>query len=780
MAEVRRARKRTARLALAALGLAASLGGCALYAPLPAPTTLDDRLNAFPTEGLPLDGRVVVRWNAHQIPHIEAESDADAAFVLGLVHAHLRLGQMEVARRVAQGRIGEMAGPFFTDIDHSLRTLGFGRAALAVAASWPPETKTWVRRFVDGINHYQARMEEEPHEYRVFALAREPWTAEDVVTLGRLAGTDVTWLTWMSLLPFRDAPEWPRIWREALEMGGLSPPSFEAPPGSGVAGDGRLDAARRLAAILETYARSGSNSAAVAGARSTTGGALIANDPHLGLMVPNLWLLAGLKSPSFNLVGAMAPGLPVFAFGRNRDIAWGGTNLRAATSDLFEIATLPADEVRRETHVLKRRFWFDAEVETRVTPLGPVVSDAPAVPRTGRGPFALAWVGHQITDEITAMLRVNRAADWPGFRAALAPFALPGQNFVYADVGGNIGQATATRLPRRPDGAPADIVLDPRERAPDWRRMLGPGELPAALNPDAGFVASANNRPAPFPVPIGYFFAPGDRVQRMAELLGGGARVAPGDLMALQRDVRSPSARMVRDAILARMTAAPVVPDAAAAHAALAAWDGAYTEDSPGALAFEAAFAELAPRVFRATGREKEMAWLSQTSFARQAFARALGEVDDAALAPMIAAALARAEVTLKRHGTWGAVHRLQLNHQLADLPLGGAAYRFVDLPSGGSNETLMKAAHGLKSEPGRVRYGAQARHVSDMSHPDANWFVLLGGQDGWFNSSTFLDQVPLWREGRYVRLPLEPETVAREFPRALVLEARPRAAARP
>ena len=783
--------RRGRRKFLAALAIACSLGGCSLYAPLPAPSSLDDRLDAFPTVGLPLDAPVIVRWNDHQIPYIEAQSDADGAFVLGLVHAHLRLGQMEVARRVAKGRIGEMAGPFFTDIDRSLRALGFGRAAPAIVAAWPTETRRWVSRFVAGINHYQSRMREAPHEYRVFALAREPWTAEDVVTLGRLAGTDVTWLTWMALLPFRDDPDWPRIWRQALELGGLSPPSFALPPEFRLARDDSesddprlslaaekreaVEHATRLAGILENFARSGSNSAAVSGARSATGGALIANDPHLGLMVPNLWLLAGLRSPSFHAVGAMAPGLPVFAFGRNRDIAWGGTNLRAANSDLFDASGIAADEIKIETHAIGRRFWFDIEAENRVTSLGPVISDTPMVPKSSRSPFALSWVGYLATDELTAMMGVNRAANWPEFRAALAPFGVPAQNFVYADIGGNIGQATATRLPRRPATPPADIVQNPAERAADWRRMLGPSELPATLNPDAGFLASANNRPAAFAVPIGYFFAPGDRMERMAELLGGTAKIGPEDMKRLQQDVRSSSARATRDAVLARARA--VSGKSAETAALLREWPGDYDVDSRAALAFESLFAALAPAVFRATGRAREFAWLGQSSFARAAFLRALDELDDDALAPLLGHAFAAAGEALARHGTWGQVHRLQLNHPLADLPFGGAPYRFLDVPSGGSNETLMKAAHGLKVESGRVRYGSQARHVSDLSHPDANWFVLLGGQDGWFNSSTFLDQVPLWREGRYIRLPLEPETVAREFSRELVLEPPPRSA---
>ena len=109
-------------------------------------------------------------------------------------------------------------------------------------------------------------------------------------------------------------------------------------------------------------------------------------------------------------------------------------------------------------------------------------------------------------------------------------------------------------------------------------------------------------------------------------------------------------------------------------------------------------------------------------------------------------------------------MHRLMLRHPLAFLPVIGGRFAFADLPSAGSSETLMKTAHGLTSERHRVRYGSNSRHISDMTDPDRNLFVLLGGQDGWLNSATFLDQVPLWREGRYIELPLRPETVRARF----------------
>ena len=179
------------------------LAGCALVVPLLEETSIEQRLSVFPTSGLPLEGRVTVYWDRHQVPFIEAEHDGDAAFALGLVHAHLRLGQMEAYRRIAQGRVAEMAGPFATDIDHALRILDFGRAAEEIEAGLPPATRAWLERFVAGINHHLATAPDLPYEFGVLGLEREPWSIRDVLAFGRLAGTDVNWLEWLDLLGLR-------------------------------------------------------------------------------------------------------------------------------------------------------------------------------------------------------------------------------------------------------------------------------------------------------------------------------------------------------------------------------------------------------------------------------------------------------------------------------------------------------------------------------------------------------------------------------------------------
>ena len=115
-------------------------------------------------------------------------------------------------------------------------------------------------------------------------------------------------------------------------------------------------------------------------------------------------------------------------------------------------------------------------------------------------------------------------------------------------------------------------------------------------------------------------------------------------------------------------------------------------------------------------------------------------------------------------------MHRLQLAHPLSNLPLVGGRYRFADYPAGGSSDTLMKTAHATTSERHATRYGANARHISDLSDLDLNYFVLLGGQDGWINSSTFTDQVSLWRAGDYVQLPLRPEKARARAQRSTIL----------
>ncbi|MBL6454690.1 penicillin acylase family protein [Belnapia sp. T6] len=738
------------------LALLALLPGCAALAPKP--TGIEQRLATLPRQGLALQGPVTIRWNRHLVPWIEARSDHDLAYALGLVHGHLRGGQVALLRMVARGRLSEMAGPLARDYDHALRILDFARAAPEIERRWPPETRAFMEAFLAGLNHSVATGPRPP-EFGLLGLRPEPFTLTDLLAIGRLAGTDVNWLSYFSLLAERGKPGFAAAWRRTLEAGANIPPTGEA----------------SLPGMLNNFARAGSNAVAVAPSHSASGAALLASDPHLGLSLPNLWLLAGMRSPSFHAVGMMIPGLPIIGLGRNPDLAWGGTNLRAASSDLFDISRLPPEGFTESEAVIRQRFWFPARRRVRVSPEGPVLTDASVVPSRPNEPIALRWAGQEPADEITALLRAARARDGAAFRASFGDFAVSPQNMLYADRGGRIGRLTAAILPSRqgfPAEGPVLDATDPAATGP-WRRLRRAGDLPALEDPPEGVLASANENPTSWvkdPPPIGYFFSDGDRVARLRALLLAKPRLGPEDLAALQRDTVAPKAAVLAAGLLARIEALPGGPPLPDFLAPLRGWDGDYAAGSRAALVFEAILARLLPGLLPEGrgARGPETGWNFITTF----LLRDLDALPAERRATLLRRAVEEAAPAAPPGRVWGDVHRLRAAHWLVNLPVLGRAFVLGDMPVGGSRETPMKTGHGLVTGPHEVSFGSMARFVADLSDPDHNWFTLFGGQDGWLGSAAFADQIPLWREGRSIRLPLRPATVAAEFP--LVTELRP------
>lgn len=700
--------------------------------------SLDERLRMLPTRGLPLRAPVTLHWNEHQIPYVEARHDEDLAVALGIVHAHLRLAQIELMRRAAWGRLAEVLGPVAVNLDHTLRILNLPNAVPAMRAMLPQATQAWVEGFAAGINAVIRHADELPEEFTVLGFEPEPWSVDDVLALGRLAGTDFTWRVWVLLLGLRGRPDWPDLWARLMRDNAVPVPGFSG------------------AGAPAPFGMQGSNALAVSADRSGSGAALLAGDPHLSIMLPNSWILAGVHAPGVNAVGLMIPGVPAVAAGRSRRIGWGGTNLHAQSSELFDVTDLPPDAISERRETIRVRWAAPVEATVRETAYGPVVSDSPLL-RTDRR-LALHWVGHLASDELTALLDVNRAGGWDDFLHALDGFAVPAQAMVYADADGRVGRCMAARLPRRPRRAPADLFA-PRTARRHWESFATATTLPRCLSPECGYVVSANNRPEEAgEVPVGFFFSPDDRVRRLRDRLGGRAPVSTDDLRALQRDVFVPSAPAFRDRLLAAGAALPE----------LAAWDGRYDAGSSGALAFELLLYHVALALRGRDGMAVYTAGWEPWAILRGD----LNRTPPQRLGPMLRRAAEAAARGVRRFGTWGAVHRLRLMHPLGLVPGLGRRWRFLDEPAAGGNETLMKTAHGLKGGVHAVQLGSCARHISDFADPDANWFVLMGGQDGWPGSSTFLDQMPLWREGRYVQVPLRPETARAMFPHRMELSA--------
>ena len=205
-------------------------------------------------------------------PQHPGRQRVDLAVALGVVHAHLRLAQMEIMRRLALGRVAEVLGPAAVPVDHALRLMRFDAAAPEMIATLPSATRRWLEGFVAGINHQIAHAPSLPYEFRLLDVRPEPWTLEHLMIASRLAAADASWMVLARLLRAQTllpAAEWDALW-PAMQMGDTLP--------------WPRNAAEAALGLVR-----GSNSAAVSAARSSHGAGLIASDPHLPITLPPLW-----------------------------------------------------------------------------------------------------------------------------------------------------------------------------------------------------------------------------------------------------------------------------------------------------------------------------------------------------------------------------------------------------------------------------------------------------------------------------------------------------------
>jgi penicillin amidase len=719
----------------------------AITKPPPRPVSLDERLRMLPRKGIPIDNDVAIHWSDHEIPFIEAQSDHDLAPPLGLVHAHLRMGQMEMLRYLSQGRVSELIGPIAIDLDHLLRILDFGRAVPEILQTLPAETQQWLAGYVSGINHYLQSVPELPLEFDVLKIERQPWSVADVLRIGRLVSVDSSWIACFQLLRLRTNRDWPQLWDRLIGDGDALAPDPSV-----------LSNARGLLRALALLTGRASNSVVISAAQSATGAALMANDPHLGIHVPGPWLIAGYRSPSHHAVGLMAPGLPFVVMGRNPWIAWGGTNLHAASSDFYDVSGLPHGSITERHEHIKVRWWPDQHVVVRETRLGPVISDARLLGLDRGGAIALRWMGHRASDEFTALLKVNQARNWEEFSVAIEGISVPGQTMTYADVYGHARRTMAVRLPAREPRHVRSFVLAAHDTA-HWQRFFGSGDLLTDQDQQDGIVVSANDPPGPSRVPIGLFFSPPDRARRLRALLAGHRQVTVESLLDALSDVYMATShelsRLFSQALTRSSALSSRRPDDVLVKL-LAEWDGKYAASSRGALAFELTLYHLVREHFgRGTLAAYWATWQPRTLVLED-----LMRAEPATFAASVRTGLRRSVQAFSRIKTWGAMHRMRLVHPFGHIPLFGGRYVLCDTAASGGNESVCKTGHRLTAGRHDVIYGSSARHISDLSDLDRNYFVLLGGQDGWVGSACYGDQALLWQRNATIQIPLRAAAV--------------------
>ena len=696
-----------------------------------------------------LEAPVDVLRDAHGVPHVFASNRADAYRALGFVHAQDRLFQMDMQRRLAAGRLAEVAGPAALASDRFYRTLGLADAAARGAAALDPWALGLVRAYAEGINAFlDTRPGPLPPEFLALDYAPDPWTPTDVLAFARLMAWDLG-----------------GNWRDERLRRHLAAAGVEK---------SRIDGL--LSPDAPQGPNQGSNNWAVGPGRSATGGALLANDPHLALRTPSPFYLAHLEAPGLRAIGGTLPGLPPVILGRNARIAWAFTTTHSDVQDLFVERIDPNDPARylapggsRPFAVREERIRVkgasDEVLRVRQTRHGPVLSDLGFLDAGPGEALALAWTGLRTDDRTPqAMLAVAEAEDWQGFVAALADFHSPQQNILYADVDGHIGFIAPGRVPIRAKGD-GRWPVPGEASAYDWKGFVPFDALPRSFDPKDALLATANNRIVgdDYPYLLAADWPPDERVRRIVGLLKGKARHDVADFGRMQTDTVSLMAREMLPSMLASVPPGPAGRDAALAL--LRRWDGDMRADRPEPLLFYGWYQALARAVYADEfGPSFPTVLGTRPDFMRQVLSGdPSGWCDDVGTPATegcperLALALDGALSSLGgawgddiAAWRWGAAHSVRHAHPLSPvLPAWARGWLDIEYEAGGDAFSLDVAAFALDEGTAfEATLGPTYRAVYDMAAPERSRFLQTTGQSGNPLSPHYADFAGSWQRG--------------------------------
>lgn len=767
-----------------------------------------------------LQAPVEVRRDRWGVPHIYAASEADLWFAQGALHAQDRLWQMELSRRVAQGRLAELFGAQGLETDRFSRTIGFQRSAARELDALPPAALIALQQYAAGVDavitHSARRL---PAEFTLLRFSPDPWTPLDSLACARvfawsLSGNWETELLRTALLA-RFGPE---------RAAGLEP---EQTPGAPLIVPG-LEGMQQIAGLLLSQYDQlrawygavgspglGSNAWALNGQHTATGKPLLASDPHLAVQMPCPIYenhLEAADGAGLRLTGASLPGLPGVLHGHNAWLAWGLTNAPVDTQDLYLEQRHPDNPRLFRWQQAEAEQWEEARVfQETIQVRGEAQPTTLEVVCTRHGPLldgilpsgadqplpslALRWTGHEAGGFVAALLAMNRAATLETFRTAAASWCTPVQQIVVANAQDNIASLMVGLVPQRAEGlglAPASGWSGRHE----WIGWLPPDALPQAFDPPAGFVISANQKLVgdDYPYFLTLEWADGFRARRIAEALKSKPRQTRRDCEVLQNDVLSLSAQQM---VSYFSVLTPTNPWERTALRSLVEWNGRTDRDSAGAAVFALCHINLLHLVFGDKLGPEFDHFLGQPRMplfpltamqgrASQRLQQLLEQPDPFWLAAgarprtreeLLQEALTRAVRTLletvgdnPRRWQWGRFHQVVFRHPLGETRLGWLFSR-GPLAVDGDDSTVAQSAFPSKLPIGFVSVTAAYRQIIDLDDFDRSLTVLNTGQSGQPGNPHYADQIEAWREGEYHPMLWSRARVEAETEHVLLLE---------
>ena len=731
------------------IALGALLVGVTVLVALDVRSQLPDRdTPKIPGLGAPVE----VRFDARGIPTVRARTLADALRVEGYLQARDRLFQMELARRVAGGELSELVGPVALPLDRRQRTLGFAHVAEDAVRLAPPDLRDSAEAEAEGVNAFIAS---HPGrwglEFQLLGLQPRPWTPADSVRvlllmhqqLSESWEEDLMSASLATLSPARRDFLTPEVSTDDVlilpDAAPPPPPSTSALLTAGAPPAGPLPPAESpgplelLGVPLEPGERGappdvGSNAWVVAGAHTSSGKPILANDPHLGFNIPGTWypvrieLVDAAGAVQRWVQGVSLPGIPGLVIFQNEHLAIGFTNVGTDVQDLYR-----EPEIGQRVEQIRVK---GAPTETLTVSLG---RHGPMV----RPGLALAWAALDPTTLRAPVADLMLATDWTSLNRAADGFLGPGQNVLYADAQGHIGWRVTGVLPLRPAGDDGRTPIDGSTTAHDWTGYLPQDRMPRVLDPSSGRIVSANQRGIGTSSGLRWLssWAAPTRARRIQELLAG-ERIDGRQVRAMQLD----TVGLLQREVMQRLT--PLLDPGLAK--AFAGWDGRADADS---------------RLFRAAEEIHRRAYEAIVAAALQGAGLPAGEFHWYDNDPTLLAALRATPEAWKKaglgdrdavlgaavrgvtlDGTWGEHNRLAVKHPFGR---GGGLLAWIFNPP---RPPLSGCARCVRvATPG---FGQSMRFVVDFADPEATTLVLALGTSGHLGSPHRTDQMRDWLEG--------------------------------
>lgn len=742
---------------------------------------------------------VEIYFDDYGVAHILADNEGDLMYGQGYVQAMERLFQMDLLRRSIGGRLAEILGPDLVESDRFHRTIGFRRAAEKSYEALTGETKELLQAYADGVNDYiEQNQKNLPPEFILFDYTPEPWGPVDSVSISKLVAwflggnmdTELLLAALVDEVGMEKAaelfPSYPEEGLTIMEPASAVLSSKSALDLIALSGGGNFP--QGLPGV-------GSNNWVVSGSRTASGGAMLASDMHLQLDLPPIWYMNYLSSPEIKVTGVMFPGIAGVIAGYNERIAWGETNLGPDVMDLYQIKFNEADdtlylyndewvqaEVFEET--IKVRGGEDENLRVRETCFGPVISDVVEL-SPGDLPLSMRWTALDATLEADAMLAMTRAADFDEFRQALQKFMAPAQNFVYADVEGNIGYLGNGLFPIRSEShRQKGNGLLPVPGWSDeyaWTDWVPWDEIPSLYNPPEGLIVTANHKAVAddYPYFLSYEWAHPSRALSIQREYEGRNDLTLKDMQDGQACFYNSHAEEVVPHLVGLLKGAALDEREEEALRILEQWghEPVETVDSAGAAIFHRLYTllinnifegqvsgELLERLLNYSSLEidrllttEETLWIEDhAALVRESFSQTVAELSEK-LGDEVAA------------WRWGEVHTLTFKHSLGDA-VSKSRYNRGPFEVGGSGSTPGALGYRRQLElPYEVYAGAPWRYVIDLSDHTA-FDILAIGNSGHFRSPHYDDLLEKWLQMEYKERLFDQDEI-KKLPQKLLLE---------